>query len=149
LQDWPGVITDFLSRLSPGGCIVVILDSHGSPIYQFRESLETTLGNHAVFQEYGDLTSAEKFLEFLKSWGISYSYNELDWKLTLTPDCLIADLEDILTFLYRFPVDGRKEVQQALQELANRFKLGYIYIFPWKEWLFSIRTEGSARGHML
>lgn len=138
-KNWPGVITNFLSWISPGGRIVVILDSHNSPIYQFRESLETTLGHHAAIQEYGDLASAEDFLKFLKASGFSYSYRGLDWKLALTPDRLITDLEDILSFLYRFPVNGRKKVRLAVQQFTKKFRSGGAYMFPWKEGLFLIQ----------
>lgn len=137
-KDWLGSIAHFLSWLTPEGCIVVVLDSYDSPIYQFRESLEAMLGQHAVRQEYGNLTSAEDFLEFLQSSGLSYSYKELDWKLILMPNRLIADLEDMLTFLYRLTVDGRRNVKQAIKKFAARFLWREVYIFPWKEGLFGI-----------
>ena len=144
LKDWLGVIATFTSLLNREGCVVVILDSFKSPIYQFRESLEITLGNHGAIQDYGDLISAEDFLAFLKSSGLSYSHRELDWNLAFTQDHLIADLEGVLTFLYRFGVNGRKNVKRAVQKFAKKFSSGQVYVFPWKEALFVVTPHGVS-----
>jgi SAM-dependent methyltransferase len=135
-KNWSAIAMALLSLLKPGGCIVVILDSHNSPIYQFKKTLETIISDHLTTQNYGDLTFAEVFLEFLNSSGIQYSYRELDWKLSLTPIRLIQDFGDMLTFLYRFRVNGTRKVQRALEQFSVKFQSGDAYSFPWKEGLF-------------
>lgn len=140
LKNWPEVIEKFLSLLNRAGCISVILDSHNSPLYKFKESLGPVLGNRPAIQEYGEFSSAEDFLKFLTSSGLHYFQEELDWKLAVCSNNLVTELEDILTFLYRFALDDRRGVKETIQKFAKRFKLKELYVFPWKEKVFSIRA---------
>ena len=138
LKDWAATISDLRSFLCPGGKIIVILDSHHSPIYDFKNDIELVIGHHNNIRGYGDLCSAENFLALLKSLDLSYSYKELDWDLLMMSINLLVDLESVLTFLYRFPVNGRSDVLEALDNFSKKFQFGNAYCFPWREGLFIV-----------
>lgn len=140
-EDGLAIVRRLQNILTQEGKIVVILDSHESPIYRFRDDLYPEIvagGGGSMTDQYGALVSAEGFQKSLVSASIPHEYRELEWALVLPSKMIMAHLTDVMAFLYRVPIEASTGVVRAMRPFAMKFRCNGVYAFPWKEGLFLI-----------
>lgn len=118
-SEWELVLESSLNRLSGNGQIIIILDSHDSRLYRFRQSLEVETER----AEYGDFIGAEAVISFLRSQVERIEVDEFPVVVRSTApegrEDLVRELAGHLSFLFRcdpLELTENRENRERLEE---------------------------------